>query len=253
MAAFRVRNSPLPCCTASPPRADKEAGWTKVQKFSKMTDQSFFRLARSFMPVLGRTKKEVLTEFRMAELLEAARKVFAEKGFHEATVDEIAEAAGVAKGTVYLYYRSKRAIYWAALERGITALHDEVKSKLAAESTLENKVRAFIAIKITYFERNRDFFKIYLSEFGSAFTHPAQLHKRFGDLYLRQARVLEAVLREAIKGKAIRNIRVETASLAISDLTRGVITQRLLGWSKGDVESDIQFVFNLVWRGISAP
>jgi len=205
------------------------------------------------MPVLGRTKKEALTEFRMAELLEAARKVFAEKGFHEATVDEIADAAGVAKGTVYLYYRSKRAIYWAALERGITALHDEVKTQLAREDTLENKIRAFIAIRICYFEKNRDFFKIYISELGSAFTHPAQLRKRFGDLYLRQARMLEAVLREGIKRKAIRSIRVDTAALAISDLTRGVITQRLLGWSKGDVESDIQFVFDLVWRGIAAP
>ena len=48
------------------------------------------------MPVLGRTRKEVLTEFRMTELLEAARRVFAEKGFHKATVDAIAEAAAEA-------------------------------------------------------------------------------------------------------------------------------------------------------------
>ncbi len=204
------------------------------------------------MPVLGRTKKEVLTEFRMAELLDAARKVFAEKGFHEATVDEIADAAGVAKGTVYLYYKSKRAIYTAALERGIAALHDEVKGSMAAEDSLENKIRKFIAIKIHYFERNRDFFKIYISEFGSAFSHPAQMRRRFGDLYLRQARMLEAVLREGIRRKAIRNVRADMAALAISDLTRGVISQRLLGWSKGDVESDIRFVFDLVWRGITA-
>lgn len=204
------------------------------------------------MPVDGRTKREVLTEFRMAELLEAARKVFAEKGFHEATVDEIADVAGVAKGTVYLYYQSKQAIYWAALERGIAALHDEVEAELAGEKTVENKVKAFIAIKICYFEKNRDFFKIYLSEFGSVFTHPAQLHKRFGDLYLQQARMLEAVLREGIKRKAIRNIYPEAAALAISDLTRGIITQRLLGWSKANVESDIRFVFDLVWRGIRA-
>ena len=52
------------------------------------------------MPVLGRTPKEVLKEFRTAALLEAARRVFAKKGFHAATVDEIAGAAGVAKGTV---------------------------------------------------------------------------------------------------------------------------------------------------------
>lgn len=205
------------------------------------------------MPVLGKTRKEVLTEFRMAEMLEAARKVFAEKGFHEATVDQIADAAGVAKGTVYLYYQSKRAIYWAALEQGIMAMLNEVQTRVNQEQDLEEKIRSFITIKLRYFERNHDFFKIYISEFGSAFTHPAQMRKRFCELYLRQARVLEAVLRKGIKSKAIRGVRADAAALAISDLTRGIVTQRLLGWSKGDVESDIRFVFDLAWRGIAAP
>jgi len=37
----------------------------------------------------------------------------------------------------------------------------------------------------------------------------------------------------------------------ISDLTRGMITQRLMGWSSTDVESDIAFVFGLAWKGIA--
>ena len=59
------------------------------------------------MPVLGRTKKDVLSEFRKSELLNAARAVFGKKGFHDASIEEIAEMAEVAKGTVYLYYKSK--------------------------------------------------------------------------------------------------------------------------------------------------
>ncbi len=204
------------------------------------------------MPVLGRTKKEVLKEFRTAELLEAARKVFAKKGFHAATVDEIAAAARVAKGTVYLYYRSKREVYWAALEHGITELHDEIQTRLAEEKRPEDKVRAFIAIKIRYFEKNRDFFRIYFSELGSGFTHPAQMPRRFEGMYLQQARMLELALQAGIKGKTIRNIRTDTAAVAISDMIRGIIVQRLLGWSKKGVESDINFVFDLVWRGIAA-
>jgi len=204
------------------------------------------------MPVLGRTKKDVLKEFRTTELLEAARSVFARKGFYAATVDEIAAAAGVAKGTVYLYYRSKQEVYWAALEHGITELQDEIQTRQAEEKLPEDKVRAFIAIKIRYFEKNRDFFRIYFSELGSGFTHPAQMPKRFEGMYRQQARMLEAALQEGIKNKTIRDIRADTAAVAISDLIRGIIVQRLLGWSKKDVESDINFVFDLVWRGIVA-
>ena len=204
------------------------------------------------MPVLGKTRKDVIKEFRTAELLEAARRLFAEQGFHATTVEDIAAAAGVAKGTVYLYYKSKHDVYWAALERGITELLNEIQTRLEAEAAPEDKVRAFIAIKIRYFETNRDFFRIYFSELGSGFSHPTQMPPQFEQMYLQQARILEAVLQQGIQDKAIREIRTDTAAVAISDLIRGIIVQRLLGWSTKDVESDIGFVFDLVWRGVAA-
>ena len=50
-------------------------------------------------------------EARPAELLEAALDVFAEKGFAAARMDDIAARAGVAKGTVYLYFPGKEAVF----------------------------------------------------------------------------------------------------------------------------------------------
>src|SRR4051812_29048738 len=108
------------------------------------------------MPVKGRTKREVLAEFRHEEILEAARQVFAQKGFRDTSVDEIAQAAGVAKGTVYLYYPSKEAIYNAALEDGLRHLIDAVRTRMDAESGLRGMIRAFVATKLEHFEQHRD-------------------------------------------------------------------------------------------------
>src|SRR5689334_532546 len=116
------------------------------------------------MPVLGKTKQEVLTEFRCSEILDAARKVFARNGFSQATMEEIAEVAGVAKGTVYLYFPSKRAVYLAALRQGIEELHRRTDHRLAATSSTREKIQAFIETRVEYFDENRDFFKIYYSE-----------------------------------------------------------------------------------------
>ena len=203
------------------------------------------------MPVLGKTKREVVSDFRCAEILAAARRVFAEKGFEGATVDDIARAAGLAKGTVYLYYRSKRDIYWAALKHGFRDLHEETKRRVEAAETIEAKIRAFIATKAAYFEENRDFFKIYYSEFGHVLIHPAQVHRNFKDFYLAQSRVIESVLQEAVQAKVIRELRTGAAAFAILDITRGLITQRLLGWSRETIDEDVRFVFDLLWKGIA--
>ncbi len=202
------------------------------------------------MAVLGRTKKEVVTEYRTAELLTAARKVFAQRGFYDSTVDAIAELAGVAKGTVYLYYPSKQSIYWAALEQGIVEMNEETRKRVEAAPSPEEKIRTFIDFKLRYFEENRDFFKIYFTEFGNALCHPVHVHKRFSEFYLQQARSLQAVLEEGIRQGLIRALPADLAALSISDLLRGVITQRLMGWSKGDVQDSINFVLELVWKGI---
>ncbi|HAL62349.1 MAG TPA: hypothetical protein DCP08_08095 [Chloroflexi bacterium] len=58
----------------------------------------------------GKSKKEELAQKRSAQILEAAARVFALKGYHAATTKEIAAEANVAEGTIYNYFRSKREL-----------------------------------------------------------------------------------------------------------------------------------------------
>ena len=204
------------------------------------------------MSTIIKTKKDVVTEFRTAGILEAARSVFATKGFNDATVDDIANAAGVAKGTVYLYYRSKRDVYFSALKFGIQQMYAALDEQLKAESTTEGKLRALIAVKLAYFDENRDFFKIYYSELGNLCIHPGAIDSEFKTLYLEQAKVIESILKEGARKKVLRAVRAEQAAFAISDIIRGVVTQRLLGWSKSKTTQDVEFIFDLIWKGIAA-
>src|SRR5215470_12934105 len=169
------------------------------------------------MSTIIKTKKDVVTEFRTAGILEAARTVFATKGFNEATVDDIAAAAGVAKGTVYLYYKSKRDIYFAALKFGIERMYAALADELRTVSGPADKLRALIAVKLAYFDENRDFFKIYYSELGNLCIHPGAIDSEFKTLYLEQARVIESILKEGARRKVLRAVRAEQAAFAISD------------------------------------
>jgi AcrR family transcriptional regulator len=68
---------------------------------------------------------------RRADLMEAATAVFAEKGVGAATVSDVTTAAGVAKGTFYLYFESKEQLVAALRDRFFDELLDEVEGELA--------------------------------------------------------------------------------------------------------------------------
>ena len=204
------------------------------------------------MPFRGRTKREVVLEFRHEEILEAARKVFARRGYASASVEDIARAAGIAKGTLYLYYSSKHEIYWEALKRGLTALCAELEKRVGEERSSDAKIRAFIATKLTWFEENQDLFKIYFTEYASAVCQPPYLHEDFKGFHLRQRKLLAGALRKGILQKVIRKLPAESAALALLDVARGIITQRMLGWSKTKLQADIDFVFDLTWKGLAS-
>lgn len=75
-----------------------------------------------------------MTSEKEVKILKAAEKVFLKKGFFPAHIDDIAEEAGIAKGTVYLYFQDKASIYIALLDKYLSeaiALLEEIKKEKA--------------------------------------------------------------------------------------------------------------------------
>ncbi len=197
----------------------------------------------------GKTKEQVVAEFRNAEILDAARKAFAEKGYHGTSVEDIARRAGLAKGTLYLYYDSKRSLYWAALKDGLAALCRELERAVSSADTTEAKIRAFMSTKLAYFHEHQDFFRVYYAEFGNSVAF--NLSDDMKQLFLLQLQIGEKVIEEAVRKKKLRPLRPDSAASAIMSLTRGVITDRLLGLSHTKIDEEIEFVFNLTWKGLA--
>lgn len=201
------------------------------------------------MTARRRTRREVLSEFRCAEISAAARSVFAAKGFADATVDEIAQVAGVAKGTLYLYYKSKRAIYLAAVRSGLEELLTQLRQQLDEATTVEEKIRAFVRTRLGYFDANRDFFRIYYSEFTNLLAVVPASQRFVRDMYFEQIQMLATALRGADRS-TVRALDPEKVALAIGELTRGLNSERALRGTQRSVEEDVTFVFDLIWNGL---
>ena len=204
----------------------------------------------SIPAIQKRTLKRPLD--RRQSIIQAAAALFAKVGFNDCEMQRVASRLRIAKGTLYLYYESKRDIYIAALKFGIEQMYSMVAEKLSAVSAPEDKLRTLIAVKLAYFDDNRDFFKIYYSELGNLCIHPGTIDNEFKMLYLESAKVVESILKEGARKKVIRSVRTEQAAFAISDIIRSVVTHRVLGWSKSKISQDVDFIFDLIWKGIAA-
>ena len=103
--------------------------------------------------------------------------------------------------------------------------------------------------KVAYFDENRDFFRIYLAEFGHAAC--GAMDPYFRDLSLRQSGLLEAAIREGLKGASGKGPLAQEAAHAVSDLTRGVILRRLMGWSSEPrPEKEVAFVVEFAKKAL---
>src|SRR4030042_3423802 len=83
-----------------------------------MNERSFISTGKTAMADKESRKKKI-TEKRRAQILKAATEVFSSKGYTAATIPEIARLAGIAAGTIYLYFPSKREMFIAVVKNVI--------------------------------------------------------------------------------------------------------------------------------------
>ena len=96
---------------------------------------------------------------RQEEILDAARRVFAERGFKGTTIADVAEAAGIALGTIYLYFKSKDEIF-AVLGQRLHALIAEAFNQGDPEPTLDATVRLRVRNVFAACGENRDLVRL---------------------------------------------------------------------------------------------
>lgn len=194
----------------------------------------------------ARTKQQVVSEFRRNEIVSAARKVFARRGFVHAIVDEIAREARVAKGTIYLYFRSKAEMYRAVLDFDMKAVKQNTLERMAAAPDLREKIRAFATSRIENAEARKEFFRIMDSESGGlSFTR-----SQYRD-WLREPvqRLAEAIEQAAAQG-TIRHIDGEKTAWLVADMTRGMIQRRLLAQTNAPAAADVEFLVEFIWAAL---
>jgi TetR/AcrR family transcriptional regulator len=124
-------------------------------------------------------RKEREKENRKESIIDAAQKVFFEKGLLISTMDEIAETAELAKGTLYLYYHSKEDLYLAVTMRGLLIMRRMFEEVIARNLSVVQTMVELSTTYTTFYEQNKNYFRML------HFFNTPQFHKQVSDEMMR--------------------------------------------------------------------
>jgi len=179
------------------------------------------------------TRKQALTDLRRREILAAAIKVFGKKGFADTSVDDIAAAAKIAKGTLYLYFRSKEDIYATALRQAIHELHALIADRLSTAHGLRRKLAIIVAARLEFWMDQKNLYRLIIT------VGREQKHRRQTNDVLRAGHEgFIAIFKEAVQAGEIKPQPFDDLAWAILDMIRGCNERRLDNLNPNNPQQD---------------
>lgn len=167
--------------------------------------------------------QELVAAARRKQILDAATQVFAEKGFHRATVKEIARVAGIADGTIYTYFASKDEVLLAVLDRLNETTERKQQFVLGDEQDLKAFFRAYLRQRMALLWPNAEVFRAVLPEL----LVNGELRKRYYEQVLAPT---IAVGEQFSQGQSEQlQINIPLTVRAIAGTLLGLLLLQLLG------------------------
>ena len=191
-------------------------------------------------------KQQMVAEFRRTEILAAAGKVFASKGLESARMEDIARVAKLAKGTLYLYFESKDAIYEAVVLQALVKLAALTAEHVGRETTFAGKIGAFISVRIAFWSEQQQLYRIILS-----IKRDGVNRKRSIGWQKETVLYLERLFADAAKAGEIPEQDFGAAAWTTMDALRGANERRAFVEGRAG-EDDSRFLTEFLLRALGA-
>ena len=196
-----------------------------------------------------KSKEDVLEEFRIQTIQDAAMRVIAKKGLSDMTMSEVAREAGIAKGTIYLYFKDRQHLLNATAEHAFGELHRRTDAIFASSGSFRDRFTLLIRTQLEFFDENDEFLRVVLvmSDCNSGAGKRAQPHPRY-------LAFLERLTRFFSDAEKSGEIHVENASrlaLFLAEGMRGIVFRRIVEKDPPPVSADVALIVDSILNGVS--
>jgi len=200
------------------------------------------------MEKLDRKVRERLT--RRKEILLAAEKLFAAKGFFPTTMSEIAQEAQFGTGTLYKYFKSKEDLYFTLIDEKTAEINGPVKAELSKKMSAIERIEKILRIQCEFIERNRNFFRIYVSERSRfEWTVKDDLGKGIHEKMVAYIHLLAQVMKQGIKDGTFKPKDPMDLAHALVGIVNSFVFEWLIAPRPYPLVSKIHTVLDIFLRG----
>ena len=197
---------------------------------------------------ISRKEKEYLAH--REEILSAAEKVFAAKGFFPTTMSDIARKAEFGTGTLYKYFKSKEELYFTLLDEKVEEINRLVNAELSKKTSAIDRIRKVLELQFEFVERNRDFFRIYISERNRfEWTVKDELGKGLHEKMVTYIHILAEVMRQGMKDGEFKSINATDLAHALVGIVNSFVFEWLISREYYPLVSKLDTVLEIFLGG----
>jgi TetR/AcrR family fatty acid metabolism transcriptional regulator len=184
---------------------------------------------------------------RHEEIIKAAGKIFSSKGFHRARVEEIAKEAGIGKGTVYEYFKSKRHLFVEVIKYFTTKFLKEFKEAARNGKDYREKLENALGLLIDILHESSGFFELLVRDHWEM---DERLYQWMVKVRGEASKVIEDILVEGIKAGKIKDINPRIPAMMLIESSRLALFSGDLGDEKMSPGGLKRAIIDVVLNGI---
>jgi AcrR family transcriptional regulator len=197
------------------------------------------------------SRREREKQQRHQAILDAAERVFARHGFHGASMNQIAQEAELAPGTLYLYFKDKASLYKDLFRSKLGAMIEEIEKAAKAGSDPLESLRNSVRAQMEFNDRNQEFFEVVSRHRPAEQSDNDREWEAAHTTMNRHHAALTRLIQQAQRKKLIRP--GDSRSYAMTLMGAAMHTSHELALAHAPLCDEPEFIFNLFLNGARNP
>jgi TetR/AcrR family fatty acid metabolism transcriptional regulator len=194
--------------------------------------------------------KPDVSEERTEQIIEAALKVFAEHGVEKARMEDIGDAAGLSKATLYLYFKTKDVLIGVILRRVFEYMLRGFRSLDAEDGSAQERLRHFVIQLVDELRRMRPLLPL-LYEFYAMGLRKSAAREVLGEFVAEFIAILAPVIQQGVVDGELRAVDAEKSAIALGAMLEGTLLLWAFAPERVDMETQLMYGMDLFIQGIT--